>query len=211
MKGDLDEAASLLVRARRMVPTGNKMIAEFIEEATGLVMERAGRKREALTHLTRGIRLAKESGNRHVLLEVVSERILLRCKMGDIAKAKEEMAEALELRRTTERRYSLGVFELAEAGLSLAEGDESGCRAHLRRAGRLLSDDAVSRGRVEWWMGVVDAKEGRQASSMRHLTRSGELFEAVGADGYARQVAAVRAKAETSPPRSAHEAVALVW
>ncbi|MDG6988825.1 MAG: helix-turn-helix domain-containing protein [Nitrososphaerota archaeon] len=211
MKGDIGGAVSLLTRARAEVPPGNKVMAEFVEEASGLVMERAGKKMEALLHLNRGIRLAKESGNRHALLEVQSERILLRCKLGDLARARKEMGEALELRRSTERRYSLGVLELAGAGIALAEGNDDECRAHLRKAGMLLSDDAVSRGRVAWWRGVADAKEGHQSSSRRRLTGAEKLFEGVGADGYARQVALVRAKVNGSPPRSASEALALVW
>ena len=211
MKGDIREAASLLTRTREVAPPGNKTIAEYIEEASGLVMERAGRKKEALLHLNRGIRLAKESGNRHTLLEVQSERILLRCKLGDLARARREMGVALELRRTTERRYSLGVLELAGAGIALAGGSDDECGAHLRKAGLLLSDDAVSKGRVEWWRGVADSKEGRRTSAKRRLMKAKKLFEQVGADGYARQVAALSAKVEASPPRSAREALALVW
>ncbi|MDG6971513.1 MAG: tetratricopeptide repeat protein [Nitrososphaerota archaeon] len=211
MTGDLEEAISLLRRARAEAPAGNKMISEFIEEATGLVMERAGKKREALLHLNRGIRLAKESGNRHVLLEVVSERILLRCKLGDLAGAKRETDEAAELGRMTERKYSLGIFELAWVGLSVVRRDNAEISSHLRKAGRLLSDDAVSRGRVEWWRGVVDAHGGRLASARRHLARAKRQFEDMGADGYARQVASVRAKLEASPPKNTREALALVW
>ncbi|MDG6985152.1 MAG: helix-turn-helix domain-containing protein [Nitrososphaerota archaeon] len=211
MKGDIEGASSLLTKAREEVPPGNKMIAEYIEEASGLVMERAGKKAEALLHFNRGIRLAKESGNRHALLEVQSERMLLRCKLGDLAGAKREMTGALELKQTTERRYSLGVLELAGAGIALAGGSDDECRAHLRKAGLLLSDDAVSRGRVEWWGGVADSKEGRQASSRRRLAKAKKLFEDVGADGYARQVAALSAEIEASPPRTAREALALVW
>lgn len=211
MKGDIERAVSLLTRARAEVPPGNKMIAEFIEDASGLVLERAGKKKEALLHLNRGIRLASESGNRHALLEVQSERILLRCKLGDFARAKREMEGALELGRTTQRRYSLGVLELARAGVALGGGEDDACRTHLRKAALLLSDDAVSRGRVEWWQGVVHAKEGRRASAIRCLAKAKKLFEDVGADGHAMQVTSLSAKVRASPPKNPREALALVW
>ena len=45
----------------------------------------------------------------------------------------------------------------------------------------------------------------------RHLARAKRQFEDMGADGYARQVASVRAKLEASPPKNTREALALVW
>ena len=211
MKGDFEGALSLLARASPKVPPGNKIIAEYVEEATGLALERTGRGRQALAHLNRGLRLGRESANRLVLLEVLSERILLRAKLGDFERARRELEEAFELKRATERRYSLGVLELAEAGISLVDGDLAECRACLRRAGRLLSGDAVSKARVLWWRGVVDAQDGNQGSSRRWLARAREAFKGVGAGGYVRQVESVRAKVEASPPRNAREALALVW
>ena len=211
MKGDLDEALSVLASASRRVPPGNKVIAEYVEEATGLVLERVGRKRQALAHLNRGLRLGREAANRLVLLEVLSERILLRAKLGDFKRARRELEEALELKKATERRYSLGVLELAQAGLSLVDWDLNECRRHLRRAGRLLSGDAVSRARVLWWQGVVDAQDGNMESSRRRLAEAKRAFDGVGAGGYVLQVDSVRVKAEASPPRNAKEVLALVW
>ncbi|MDG6921497.1 MAG: tetratricopeptide repeat protein [Nitrososphaerota archaeon] len=211
MKGDFDDALSLLAKARPRVPPGNKVIAEYVEEATGLALERTGRRKQALAHLNRGLRLGKESANRLVLLEVLSERILLRAKLGDFKGARKELKEALEVKRVTERKYSLGVLELAQTGLSLVDGDLNECRRHLRRAGRLLSGDAVSRARVLWWRGVVDAQDGNMESSRRRLTEAKRAFDGVGAGGYVLQVDSVRAKIETSPPSNAHETLALVW
>ena len=211
MKGDLEDALSLLAKASPKVPSGNKIIGEYVEEATGLVLERMGRRRKALAHLNRGLRLGRESANRLVLLEVLSERILVRAKLGDFKRARREREEASELERVTERRYSLGVFELAEAGLSLADGNVAKCRACLRRAGRLLAGDAVSKARVLWWRGVIDSQEGNRGSSRRLFARARKAFEEVGAGGYVRQVESVRAKVEASPPRNASEALAVVW
>ncbi|MDG7015835.1 MAG: hypothetical protein JRM82_00485, partial [Nitrososphaerota archaeon] len=170
-----------------------------------------GRKRQALVHLNRGLRLGRESANRLVTLEVLSERILLRAKLGNFRKAKMELKEALELKHVTERKYSLGVLELAQAGLSLVDRDLDECRTHLRGAGQLLSDDTVSRARVLWWQGVVDAQDGNIESSRRRLTEAKRAFERVGAGGYVVQVDSVRAKIEASPPRNAREALALLW
>ena len=211
MKGDFDDALSLLARARPRVPAGNKVIAEYVEEATGLVLERMGMKRQALVHLNKGLHLGRESANRLVTLEVLSERALLRAKLGDFRKAKMELREGRELKRVTERKYSLGVFELAQAGISLVEGELDECRAHLRRAGRLLSSDAVSIARVLWWRGVVDAQDGNIASSKRWLAKARATFKTVGAEGYVRQIEFVRAKIGASPPRNAREALALLW
>ncbi|MDG6974065.1 MAG: helix-turn-helix domain-containing protein [Nitrososphaerota archaeon] len=211
MKGDFNDALSLIARARPRVPAGNKVIGEYVEEATGLVLERMGRKRQALVHLNRGLRLGRESANRLVTLEVLSERILLRAKLGNFRKAKMELKEALELKHVTERKYSLGVLELAQAGLSLVDRDLNECRTHLRGAGQLLSDDTVSRARVLWWQGVVDAQDGNIESSRRRLTEAKRAFERVGAGGYVVQVDSVRAKIEASPPRNAREALALLW
>jgi tetratricopeptide (TPR) repeat protein/DNA-binding transcriptional ArsR family regulator len=211
MEGEFDDALSFLAKAGPRVPPENKVIAEYVEEATGLALERTGRRRQALAHLNRGLRLGKESANNLVLLEVLSERILLRAKLGDFKGARKELKEALELKHVTERKYSLGVLELAQAGLSLVDRDLNECRGHLRRAGRLLSDDAVSRGRVLWWQGVVDAQDGNIGSSRRRLTEAKRAFEGVGAGGYVLQVDSVRAKVDASPPRNAREALVLVW
>ena len=211
MKGDFDDALSLIARARPRVPAGNKVIGEYVEEATGLVLERMGRRRQALVHLNKGLRLGRESANRLVTLEVLSERILLRAKLGDFRRAKMELREGTELKRVTERKYSLGVFELAQAGISLVDGELDECRTHLRKAGRLLSSDAVSIARVLWWRGVVDAQDGNIASSKRWLAKARVTFKTVGADGYVRQIGSVRAKIEASPPRNAREALALLW
>ena len=212
MKGDFKSSLSYLMEARPKIPPGNKNLVEYLEAAMGLVLERlTGRKREALTHLNRAVKIFEETGDRLVLLEVLSERIILRVKLGNIREAKSELEVALKLKESTERRYSLGILELATGALLLTEGKLSESEVCFRRAGRLLSVDAVSRGRVLWWRSLVKALRKDEKSSKELLLRARKAFEKTEATGFVQQVESVMTSIEKSPPREARDAIALAW
>ncbi|MDG7022961.1 MAG: AAA family ATPase [Nitrososphaerota archaeon] len=212
MKGDFDKALSSLREARPLVEPSNMILTEFLEAASGLALERLpGKRREALKHLNRAIGMAKQSMSKVILLEVMSERVILRAKLGETRRARLELEGALRLKAGTERKYSLGLLELAQAALDLSDGEPDGCERHLKAAGRLLAFDAVSAGRVLWWRALAEASRGRLAGSRVLFAKARRAFEKVGADGHAERVGSVMAEVTTSRHRTGRDAVALGW
>ncbi len=204
MKGEFQKSLSLLANAE--IPLGNKNLTALAESARGLVLERLGKRYEALEHLNRAIKIIEDTSDRLVLLELLSERMILMIKLGKTREAKKELPMAQK--QHTERRYSLGVLKLAEGALQIVDGRYSEAESCFERAGQLLSADSVSVGRVLWWKGLTRALRGDDSASKKLLFEAKNKFEKIGATGYAKQVESVAANTAQIKPR---EAIALAW
>ncbi len=210
MQGDYARALHYLQRAN--VSPQNWTMSIYLEAAKGLVLGRFPRKRrEAIGHLDTAIKICEKTADRLTYLEILSERIILRAKIGDRIEAKKELALARRFSTQTERKYSLGVLELANAAIRILEGDPKESKKCLVKAGHLLSSDAVSVGRVLWWKGVVDALMGNPVGSNDLLRKARKIFRKAGATGHAEEVEELMRNLPELPNLGPKRALELLW
>jgi tetratricopeptide (TPR) repeat protein len=210
MQGDYARALHCLQRAK--VPPQNWTMSIYLEAAKGLVLGRfPRRRREAIEHLDTAVKICEKTADRLTYLEILSERIILRAKTGDIVEAKKELALAKGLSPQTERKYSLGVLELADAAIRVLEGDLGESKKCLVKAGHLLSSDTLSVGRVLWWKGMVDALMGNSVGSYGHLRKARQIFRKTGATGHAEEVDELMRNLPELPNLGPKRALELLW
>ncbi|GAA3758814.1 BTAD domain-containing putative transcriptional regulator [Plantactinospora mayteni] len=139
--GNFTAAGEHLTRCLAMRRDHDDAVGEAITlVALGRTQSQLGRHLDALTALTAGLRLCRRTGNQEDEWEALLSRSEVHLRIGDVALAQQDGAEALTLARAAGHRYGEAAALRQLGRVRERRGERAAADGYARRADQIFAD-----------------------------------------------------------------------